>query len=328
MKTNQAIQKKRTLGFILLTFVLSWSIGFFAMAQGITLDGLMGAESLEAGQLAGMAALSLYMWMPALGSILIRALTGQRFHEMKLSPRPRQNWKYDLLGWFAPFGFALTGTVSYFAFFSDRFDHFEHLKQLLGTVLGVSLEGLPAPVMGVLLLLAAAITTPLASLLSGPLGGTGLARVFIPNAVCLDAALESNAGQRNRLGRMAYAAAGDGLGLRDRLQRLSGGRHCGDDPLHGLLWGVPVLADRSERQHLAVRAGPWRAQRPVQLLFTGEQFLRGTVPSAVGGAPAYPAGRLDFDRRRLGRPCKDAERLGVRRAENLKSCIRRENLLS
>ena len=38
MKTNQAIQKKRTLGFILLTFVLSWSIGFFAMAQGITLE--------------------------------------------------------------------------------------------------------------------------------------------------------------------------------------------------------------------------------------------------------------------------------------------------
>ena len=104
MKTNQAIQKKRTLGFILLTFVLSWSIGFFAMAQGITLDGLMGAESLEAGQLAGMAALSLYMWMPALGSILIRALTGQRFHEMKLSPRPRQNWKYDLLDGLRPSG--------------------------------------------------------------------------------------------------------------------------------------------------------------------------------------------------------------------------------
>lgn len=76
MKTNQAIQKKRTLGFILLTFVLSWSIGFFAMAQGITLDGLMGAESLEAGQLAGMAALSLYMWMPALGSILVKTRSG------------------------------------------------------------------------------------------------------------------------------------------------------------------------------------------------------------------------------------------------------------
>lgn len=164
------MEKKRTIEFVLITFALSWAIGWFAVSQGITLGGLMREDSLEQGQLAGMAALGLYMWMPALGSVLVRVFTRQGFQDIKLRPSPRRNGKYDLLGWFAPFGFALTGTVSYFAIFSDRFDYFEHLKGLLGTVLGLSLDGVPAPALAVGLLAAAALTTPLASVVSGPLG--------------------------------------------------------------------------------------------------------------------------------------------------------------
>lgn len=164
------MEKKRTIEFVLITFALSWAIGWFAMSQGITLGGLMSEDSLEQGQLAGMAALGLYMWMPALGSVLVRVFTRQGFQDIKLRPSLRRNGKYDLLGWFAPFGFALTGTVSYFAIFSDRFDYFEHLKGLLGTVLGLSLDGVPAPALAVGLLAAAALTTPLASVVSGPLG--------------------------------------------------------------------------------------------------------------------------------------------------------------
>lgn len=164
------MQKKRAVWFVLVTFALSWAIGFFAIAQGITLDGLMGADHLEIGQLAGMGALSLYMWMPALGSVLVRFLTGQGFREMKLAPHPRKNWKNDLLGWFAPFGFALTGTFTYFLFFSDRFDDFAYLKAILHSVLGVPLDEVPTFALAVLLLLAAALTVPCVSLVSGPLG--------------------------------------------------------------------------------------------------------------------------------------------------------------
>lgn len=167
---KQAMQK-RTVLFILITYGISWAIGLFAMACGVTLDGLMGAQTLSAGWLPAMAALGVYMWVPTLGALATRLLTGQGLRGWQLKPRLRAAWKEHLTGWFAPFLFTLVGAGTYFLIFRGRFDRFAALKGMLRQAAGTTfLDAMTPPALAALLLFSAAAAVPLVSICRGPLG--------------------------------------------------------------------------------------------------------------------------------------------------------------
>ena len=111
------------------------------------------------------------MWVPTLGALATRLLTGQGLRGWQLKPRLRAAWKEHLTGWFAPFLFTLVGAGTYFLIFRGRFDRFAALKGMLRQAAGTTfLDAMTPPALAALLLFSAAAAVPLVSICSGPLG--------------------------------------------------------------------------------------------------------------------------------------------------------------
>lgn len=96
--------------YIVFTFVVSWLIE------------VVGANDLNNGNTPGLMsfsyALSICMFMPAIGALIAKA----DFSKMGWIPKFDNNWKLILLAWFSPILFQIAGSFCYYNAFPEDLD--------------------------------------------------------------------------------------------------------------------------------------------------------------------------------------------------------------
>ena len=101
---------KKTKIYLFITFALTWIIAFSLMANG-------GYQNPSA-----MTMISICMFMPSIGAIVMTIISKQKFKEIWIKPNFKGNLKYYLLAWLSPVVLILFGALVYFLLFPSQFD--------------------------------------------------------------------------------------------------------------------------------------------------------------------------------------------------------------
>ncbi len=116
---NSNIDTRRILIFLGFAFGIAWITGLVIALNG----GLVGSPQVAPGlSLALVLIATFYMWAPALGNILTRAITREGWKDMGLRPNFKKGWRFWLAGWFLPSVMSLFGAVVFFVLFPQYFD--------------------------------------------------------------------------------------------------------------------------------------------------------------------------------------------------------------
>ena len=132
--------RNRILIYLAVTFGLTWAyclLLVYPMANGQSLSGVPAV----ALQLLVAAC----MFFPAIGVLLTRLITKEKFTESWLRPHLKGNIKTYLLAWFGPGALTFLGMVVYFVIFPNKLDlTFSYFYQVLESA-GAPMEELPIP---------------------------------------------------------------------------------------------------------------------------------------------------------------------------------------
>jgi membrane protease YdiL (CAAX protease family) len=96
--------------FVIITYILTWSIAFALMANG----GYQNPNST-------IIVMSC-MFMPAIGVIITTLITKENFKDLWLKPNFKNNKKYYFIAWILPAVLIALGTVIYFLVFPNQLD--------------------------------------------------------------------------------------------------------------------------------------------------------------------------------------------------------------
>lgn len=96
--------------FLLITFLLTWSITFIIFKTG----GLIGSFAY--------IGLILCMMMPSLSVLITTLITKSSFKEIWIKPNFKKNIKYYIIGYFSPVILIILGAVLYFIIFPSHLD--------------------------------------------------------------------------------------------------------------------------------------------------------------------------------------------------------------
>ena len=144
---NKKQDLKRILIFLGITFGLTWGYCFLILYPVINGESLSGVPSITA-QLMTAAC----MFFPAIGVLLTRLITKERFKNAWLKPNIKGNLKVYLLAWFGPGILTLIGAAIYFLLFPNTLDlEFSFFIATLESA-GAPMETLPISV-GLLMLI-------------------------------------------------------------------------------------------------------------------------------------------------------------------------------
>jgi len=107
--------------FLILAFGIAWLAGLVIFLTG----GLVSSPELIANTgitLALVLLASVYMWGPAIAHILSRWITKEGWNIKWLKPNLKTDWRFWLVGWFAPGLLIILGTVLFFLILPGTFD--------------------------------------------------------------------------------------------------------------------------------------------------------------------------------------------------------------
>lgn len=115
--SEKKLNLKRIIIFLAVTFLLTYGIEIFLimpMAGSTDINKAYTAQMLTAG----------VMFIPALGALIARLVTGEKFigSNLMLSPNLKGNLKYYGLAWFGTVLLILVGAIVYFLIFPKQFD--------------------------------------------------------------------------------------------------------------------------------------------------------------------------------------------------------------
>jgi membrane protease YdiL (CAAX protease family) len=136
-KTN----RKQILIFIFFAYGIAWGCAAVIYFTGglVNSPKIAGAPGLT---LAFVLLATVYMGAPAAAHIITRLTTREGWHDLYLTPKFRQGWKYWLLCWLTPGLLTVGGAVLYFYFFPN---HFDPSLSELGKMLQSKSGGKPIP---------------------------------------------------------------------------------------------------------------------------------------------------------------------------------------
>ena len=101
---------KRIAVYVIITFVLTWAYWLlvsYPLAQS-TSEGIASSQMLQ-------LSIAPAMLFPALGVVLTRLITRERFKNVHIAPVAfKKTWKYWLLGWLGPAVLIMVGAALYF----------------------------------------------------------------------------------------------------------------------------------------------------------------------------------------------------------------------
>lgn len=138
---------KRILIYITITFALTWGYCLLVLYPTVNGETLNGVPSVAAQLLTAAC-----MFFPAIGVLLTRLFTRERFRESGLRPNLKGNLKYYLIAWFGPGILTLLGMAVYFLVFPGKLDlSFGYFYSTLEAT-GAPMDTLPFPI-GTLMLI-------------------------------------------------------------------------------------------------------------------------------------------------------------------------------
>ena len=137
---NNKQTRNRILIYLAITFVLTWLyclLLVYPLANGQALTGVPA--------LALQLLVAACMFFPAIGVLLTRLITKEKFADSWLRPNLKGNIKTYLLAWFGPGVLTFLGMVVYFVIFPNKLDlTFSYFYQVLEST-GAPMEELPIP---------------------------------------------------------------------------------------------------------------------------------------------------------------------------------------
>ena len=138
-KTDPSLNTRRIILFVGLTFGLTWlyclTVLYPRLAGGSLTTPAISLQLLTAA----------VMFIPALGVLLTRFITGEGLQNPWLRPHFRGNLNVYLLAWFGPGLLTLLGAGIYFLLFPGSFDpELGYMAQTLAAA-GADLSALPVP---------------------------------------------------------------------------------------------------------------------------------------------------------------------------------------
>lgn len=108
---------KRIVIFLVVTFVLTWAYEF-GVVYPVSAGGLAGVPVIAAQLVTGAA-----MFFPAIGALVTRLLTRERFKNSLIKPKGfRKSLPWFLVAWFGPALLAALGAALYYVVFPQDFD--------------------------------------------------------------------------------------------------------------------------------------------------------------------------------------------------------------
>ncbi len=116
------IIKKRLTVFLLLAFGISWLCALVIILTG----GIQNSPEINPGSgitLALVLLSTVYMWGPALASLITRIITKEGWGDMLLMPNIKKSWPYWLTAWVAPALLSILGAVLFFLLLPGQYDH-------------------------------------------------------------------------------------------------------------------------------------------------------------------------------------------------------------
>lgn len=157
--------------FVLITYLSSFLLALPSLNIGTKLENVITSPSLSNTQILSFVLLVFYMWMPALGSVITKAVTKQSIKNELHSLRIRKTIKLYILGWFSPLLFASVGTTTYFLLFPKQFDSgLIHLHEFLNKAGITLLDNCNTVTIFTILILIALLSAPAGCIISGIIG--------------------------------------------------------------------------------------------------------------------------------------------------------------
>lgn len=137
------LDTRRIAIYLAFSFGIAWTAGLVIYLTG----GLYNSPQLVRGTPITLALVLLatgYMWAPALGHLLTRALTREGWNDTFLAPRLRRSWPYWVVAWVGPSILILLGAILFYALFPGHFDpSLSAVQAMLREAEGIS--GRPVP---------------------------------------------------------------------------------------------------------------------------------------------------------------------------------------
>lgn len=117
MEEARKLTNKRIIMYLAITFVLTYVMEFFMVTPMVkSTDAAIAAQ--------GQSLVATMMFIPALGALLTRVITKERFtgRNLMLALHLKENVKYYALAWLGIAAMSLVGTTVYFLIFRNQFD--------------------------------------------------------------------------------------------------------------------------------------------------------------------------------------------------------------